>query len=94
MLKNNITYKTNKFETFNTAHFLNIKKNRNIDENDKILNKRIINYDVNKTKETINSMDVKTYKHKFSNIKMTEDTIIKNFKQKLIKNWYKKKRLI
>lgn len=91
MLKNNITYKTNKFETFNTAHFLNIKKNRNIDENDKILNKRIINYDVNKTKETINSMDVKTYKHKFSNIKMTEDTIIKNFKQKLIKNWYKKK---
>lgn len=49
MLKN-ISYKTNKFETFNIAHFLNIKKNRNVDKNNKILNKKI-NYDVNKTKE-------------------------------------------
>lgn len=56
MLKNNINYKTNKFETFNTADFLNIKKNRNVDENNKILNKRIINYNINKTKETVNSM--------------------------------------
>lgn len=56
MLKNNINHKTNKFEIFNITDFLNIKKNKNIDENNKILNKRTINYDINKTKEIINSM--------------------------------------
>lgn len=56
MLKNNISHKTNKFEIFNITNFLNIKKNKNVDENNKILNKRTINYDINKTKEIINSM--------------------------------------